>query len=348
MADTPFGSDRADVDATDSSIEKTEVRAAGNALHVPVLLEECIDLLAPGLAGDSPVMIDATLGMGGHTYAFLQRFPQLTVVGIDRDPEAIGLAGERLAEFGARFRPVRATYDQIDDVAREHGRSGRVQAILMDLGVSSLQLDEEARGFSYSHDAPLDMRMDTSQGRTAADILALSSVGEIARVLSDYGDERFALKIARRIVATREKEPIARTAQLAELVKASIPAATRRTGGNPAKRTFQALRIAVNDELAVLERAMPNAVASLAVGGRIAVESYQSLEDKIVKRELAKGARSTTPAGLPMELPGHEPYLRLLTRGAQKASATEAAVNPRSASVRLRAAERLRDEGSQL
>ncbi len=331
----------------EGSSRETTVRAAGNALHVPVLLEECIELLAPAFAGDSPVMIDATLGMGGHTHGFLERFPDLTVVGIDRDPEAIALATERLKMFGSRFLPVLSTYDHIDDVARRYVPGGRVQGILMDLGVSSLQLDEEARGFSYSHDAPLDMRMDTSQGRTAADILATSSAGEIARILANYGDERFAMKIARRILATRENTPITRTSQLADLVKETIPAATRRTGGNPAKRTFQALRIAVNDELSVLERAMPRAIASLAVGGRIAVESYQSLEDKIVKRELAKGASSTTPAGLPVELPGHEPYLRLLTRGARKASADEAAVNPRSASVRLRAAERLRDEGSQ-
>ena len=333
--------------ATQHGVDSGAVRAADNALHVPVLLEECIGLLAPAFTAEAPVMIDATLGMGGHTFGFLTRFPHLTVVGIDRDADAIELASERLKEFGSRFHAVRTTYDHIDDVAAQFGRSGRVDGILMDLGVSSLQLDEESRGFSYSHDAPLDMRMDITQGRTAADILADSSVGEIARILSDYSDERFALKIARRVVSTRDKQPITRTSQLADLVKETIPAATRRTGGNPAKRTFQALRIAVNDELSVLERAMPRAVAALAVGGRIVVESYQSLEDKIVKRELAKGARSTTPAGLPVELPGHEPYLRLLTRGAHKASTAEAAVNPRSASVRLRAAERLRNEGSQ-
>ena len=197
-------------------------------------------------------MIDATLGMGGHTFGFLTRFPHLTVVGIDRDADAIELASERLKEFGSRFHAVRTTYDHIDDVAAQFGRSGRVDGILMDLGVSSLQLDEESRGFSYSHDAPLDMRMDITQGRTAADILADSSVGEIARILSDYGDERFALKIARRVVSTRDKQPITRTSQLADLVKETIPAATRRTGGNPTKRTFQALRIAVNDELTAL------------------------------------------------------------------------------------------------
>lgn len=328
----------------------THPRAAGDALHVPVLLEECIELLEPSLETEHPIMIDGTLGMGGHSEAFLQRFEHLTVIGIDRDPEAIELASERLAKFGSRFQAVQATYDQIDSVAKELGHQGAglgtVDAVLMDLGVSSLQLDERERGFSYSHDAPLDMRMDTESGQTAAEILATADVREITRILSHYGEERFASRIARRIVDERETTPITRTTQLADLVKASIPAATRRTGGNPAKRTFQALRIAVNDELAVLERAIPRAISSIRVGGRIAVESYQSLEDKIVKREFAAGATSTTPPGLPVELPGHEPYLRLLTRGAMKADSGEASKNSRSASVRLRAAERLREGGT--
>ncbi|MCF2705688.1 16S rRNA (cytosine(1402)-N(4))-methyltransferase RsmH [Arcanobacterium haemolyticum] len=326
--------------------ENASARAAGNALHTPVMLEDCIELLAPALTEDSALLIDCTLGMGGHTLGFLEHFPNIRVVGIDRDEEAIALASERLASFGERFHAVKATYDAVDEVAREYGRGGRADAILMDLGVSSLQLDEVERGFSYAHDAPLDMRMDASRGRTAADILATDSAEEIARILSRYGEERFAMRIAQRIVAARQTEPITRTAQLAELVRSAIPAATRRTGGHPAKRTFQALRIAVNDELAVLERAVPAAIASLRVGGRLAVESYQSLEDKIVKRAMTAGATSTTPAGLPMELPGHEPYLRLLTRGAMKASPEELDRNPRSASVRLRGVERTRDEGS--
>ncbi|MGO1591191.1 16S rRNA (cytosine(1402)-N(4))-methyltransferase RsmH [Ancrocorticia sp.] len=330
--------------------EPIRPRATGDALHVPVLLEECIELLEPALSGSCPVLIDGTLGMGGHTSAFLERFENLTVIGIDRDPAAIALASERLAGFGERFRAVQGTYDQIDSVAKKFGHGGgepgTVDAVLMDLGVSSLQLDERERGFSYSHDAPLDMRMDTGGGQTAADILAGADVKELTRILSHYGEERFASRIARRIVSERERQPITRTKQLADLVKDSIPAATRRTGGNPAKRTFQALRIAVNDELSVLERAVPRAVSAIRVGGRIAVESYQSLEDKIVKREFAAGATSTTPPGLPVELPGHEPYLRLLTRGAVKAHPEEAAMNPRSASVRLRAAERLRREGN--
>ncbi|MDO4888326.1 MAG: 16S rRNA (cytosine(1402)-N(4))-methyltransferase RsmH [Actinomycetaceae bacterium] len=317
-------------------------RAAGNALHVPVLVHTCIEFLEPALGGDEPILIDATVGMGGHAQALLERFPRLTVVGIDRDPQAIELASQRLRRFGKRFEPVLATYDRIDSIASSLGRSGRVDAVLMDLGVSSLQLDDEGRGFSYSHDAPLDMRMDASSGRSAADLLATEGVDEIARVLREFGDEKFASRIARRIVDVRGATPITRTGQLAQIVREAIPAPARRTGGNPSKRTFQALRIAINDELAVLQRAVPRAIATLRVGGRIVVESYQSLEDRIVKREFAKGATSSTPAGLPLELEGHEPYLRLLTRGALKADARERGANPRSSSVRLRAAERIR------
>ena len=318
-------------------------RADGNALHVPVLLEECVNLLGPALTAEAPVMIDATLGMGGHSFAFLERFANLTVVGIDRDPEAIELAGERLARFGKRFVAVRATYDDVSDVAAEYGRAGRADAVLMDLGVSSLQLDDEGRGFSYSGDGPLDMRMDKTGGPTAADVLASADKAELTRILREYGEERFASRIAARILAARAAEPIERTGQLADIVRDAIPAPARRTGGNPCKRTFQALRIAVNDELALLRRAIPRAIEAIAVGGRIVVESYQSLEDRIVKREMAKGATSSTPAGLPFELDDRAPYLRLLTRGALKADAAELQANPRSASVRLRAAERLRE-----
>ena len=328
---------RASGDATDSA------RAAGNALHMPVLLEECLNLLGPALTGQEPTLIDATLGMGGHAAAFLERFADLTVVGIDRDLQAIDLASERLARFGKRFIPVHATYDEISDVAAEYGRSGRVDAVLMDLGVSSLQLDDEARGFSYSSDGPLDMRMDKSGGPTAADVVASANREELTRILRAYGEEKFASRIAAKILAARAVQPIERTGQLAQIVRDAIPAPARRTGGNPSKRTFQALRIAVNDELLVLRRAIPRTIDAIAVGGRIAVESYQSLEDKIVKREMAKGATSATPAGLPVELEDRAPYLHLLTRGAVKAGPAELQANPRSASVRLRAAERVRE-----
>ncbi|WP_225754154.1 16S rRNA (cytosine(1402)-N(4))-methyltransferase RsmH [Actinotalea sp. Marseille-Q4924] len=312
--------------------------------HVPVLLDRCVELLAPALAAspDGPaVLVDATLGMGGHTEAFLDRVPGLVVVGLDRDAQALALAGERLARFGDRFVPVHTVYDRIDDVVDE--RVGHpVQAVLMDLGVSSLQLDEVERGFSYAHDAPLDMRMDASTGPTAADVLNTYAEADITRVLREYGEERWAARIAQRVVRRREQAPLRRTAELVDLVRGAIPAAARTTGGNPAKRTFQALRIEVNGELAALERALPAAVDSLAVGGRIAVMAYQSLEDRMVKRTFAAGATVSTPPGVPVVRDEDQPYLRLLTRGAERASQEETEHNPRSTPVRLRAAERLR------
>ena len=314
--------------------------------HIPVLLDRCLDLLAPAFdvadPATAPVMIDATLGMGGHTEGALRRFPRLHVVGIDRDPEAIERATRRLAEFGDRFTAVHATYDDIGDVARDHATrpDGLVDGVLMDLGVSSLQLDEAERGFSYAQDAPLDMRMDPTSGQSAADLLATADVNEITRILRTYGEEKFARRIAQRIVRDREAgRPLTRTAQLADVVRESIPAPARRTGGNPSKRTFQALRVAVNDELRILEDAVPAALRALRVGGRIVIESYQSLEDRIVKGIFVEGSRDTTPPDLPVIPTGEEAPLRLLTRGAEKADAEEIEHNTRSASVRLRAAE---------
>lgn len=310
-------------------------------LHVPVLLNECLDMLAPAIEAPGAVLIDATLGMGGHTEAALTRFPQLTVFGIDRDPSAIALASKRLEAFGPRFRAFHTTYDKMDEVAA-HAPSGMVDGILMDLGVSSLQLDQEDRGFSYSHDAPLDMRMNPQTGISAAQLLASASKEEITRILRVYGEEKFASKIAGRIVATRESEPLRRTSQLAQIVRDCIPAPARRTGGNPAKRTFQALRIAVNDELTILEAALPAALAHLRVGGRIVIESYQSLEDRLVKDIFRRGATDQAPAGVPMIPEELQARLRLLTRGAQLADDTEKSHNPRSASVRLRGAQMIR------
>lgn len=310
-------------------------------LHVPVLLNECLDMLAPAIDAPGAVLIDATLGMGGHTEAALTRFPQLTVFGIDRDPSAIALASKRLEAFGPRFRAFHTTYDKMDEVAAQ-APSGMVDGILMDLGVSSLQLDQEDRGFSYSHDAPLDMRMNPQTGISAAQLLASASKEEITRILRVYGEEKFASKIAGRIVATRESEPLMRTSQLAQIVRDCIPAPARRTGGNPAKRTFQALRIAVNDELTILEAALPAALAHLRVGGRIVIESYQSLEDRLVKDIFRRGATDQAPAGVPMIPEELQARLRLLTRGAQLADDTEKSHNPRSASVRLRGAQMIR------
>lgn len=309
--------------------------------HDPVLLQRCVDLLAPALGGADAVMVDCTLGMGGHTEAVLAQVPTARVIGIDRDPQALELASQRLARFGERFVPVHATYDEIGEVVRDQGLRS-VQGVLMDLGVSSLQLDEVERGFSYARDAALDMRMDTTTTLTAADVLNTYAEDDLARILRDFGEERFARKIARSIVARRATEPWSTSAPLVDLVRACIPAATRKTGGNPAKRTFQALRIEVNQELEVLERAVPAAIETLAVDGRIVVESYHSLEDRLVKRAFALGATSSAPAGLPVEPETHRPYLELLTRGAEEARGEELERNPRAASVRLRAARRLR------
>ncbi len=310
--------------------------------HLPVLLNRCIELLEPSMSQPGAVYVDGTLGMGGHTQGILRAFPQATAIGIDRDPQALELASERLEQFGDRFIPVHATYDQIEEVISDLNISG-VQGILMDLGVSSLQIDEADRGFSYAQDAPLDMRMDTTATLTAAEVLNTYSEQELTRILREYGEERFAAKIARSIVAKRETTPWERSAALVDLVRACIPAAKRQNGGNPAKRTFQALRIEVNGELEVLERALPAAVNSLAIGGRLLIESYHSLEDRLTKREFARGINSSAPPEWPIEPETHKPYLKALTRGAEKADETELEHNPRSAPVRLRAVERIRE-----
>jgi 16S rRNA (cytosine1402-N4)-methyltransferase len=309
--------------------------------HVPVLLERCLALLAPALTGPDAVVVDCTLGMGGHAEALLARTPA-RLVGLDRDPEALRRSGLRLAPYGERVTLVHAVYDALPGVLADLGLE-RVQAILFDLGVSSLQLDEAGRGFAYAQDAPLDMRMDPTAGISAEQVVNTYDGKALAKVLKEYGEERFASRIADAIVRERTKAPLTSTARLAELVREAIPAATRRTGGHPAKRTFQALRIEVNDELGVLRRAIPAALNALAVGGRIVVMSYQSLEDKIVKAELQSRATSDVPVDMPFVPEGHQPELRLLVRGSEQASPQEVADNPRAQSVRLRAAERVRE-----
>ncbi len=309
--------------------------------HIPVLLDRIVALVSPPLQAEGSVLVDATLGLGGHTEAILEACPQARVIGLDRDPQALDLAGARLTRFGSRSTLHHAVYDELAEVLAELGLA-RVQGILFDLGVSSLQLDEAERGFAYSQDAPLDMRMDPTTGPTAAEVLNTYAAADLARILSRYGEERFARRIAQVIVREREKAPFDTSARLVELVRAAIPAAARRTGGNPAKRTFQALRIEVNDELGALERALPAAVDALAVGGRIVVMSYHSLEDRLAKRVLTTRSRSTAPPDMPIVPDDQLPELRLITRGAEKADAHEIEANPRAASVRLRAAERLR------
>lgn len=316
-------------------------RAPGDR-HTPVLLERVTELLDPALRDRDAVYVDATLGMGGHAAALLAAHPRLTVVGMDRDPQALELAGRRLTAYADRLHRVHTVYDDVAGALEQAGVPA-ADGILFDLGVSSLQLDEDARGFSYSRDADLDMRMDPTTGPTAADVLNSYTVGELRRILREYGEERFAGPIANAIVRTREKRPFTRSTELVELLYGVVPAASRRTGGHPAKRTFQALRIEVNRELEVLRDALPAALDALAPGGRIVVLSYHSLEDRITKRVFAERVRSRTPVDLPVELPGYGPEFRLLTRGSEQAFDSEVARNPRAAPVRLRAAQRVED-----
>lgn len=311
-----------------------------NQIHTPVMLDRCVELLSPALRAPGAVLVDATLGMAGHAEAFLEQFPLLTFVGLDRDTDAIVIAARRLAHFGDRVHLVHTVYDRFAEALDELGIR-EVSGILFDLGVSSLQLDRIERGFSYSKDAPLDMRMDRTSPLTAEQVLAEYSEADLRRIFSQYGEEKLSSRYARRIAERRAMTPIVRSADLVELIIAATPIAVRRHG-HPAKRVFQALRIEVNQELSVLERAIPAAIESLAVGGRIVVLAYQSLEDRIVKRAFAVASASTAPAGLPVELPEHRPQLRLLVRGAELATAEEKAANPRATPVRLRAAERLR------
>lgn len=308
--------------------------------HVPVVLERVLDLLEPSVAGDRPVVVDATLGLGGHTEAILTRYPNVHVIGIDRDPDALARAGARLAPFGDRVTYAHAVYDEIADVIREAGFTA-VSAVLFDLGVSSMQLDVADRGFAYAQDAPLDMRMNPEDELTAADILNTYSARDLTRVLREYGEEKFAKRIADKVVAEREKEPFTNSARLVDLIRDSIPQAARRTGGNPAKRTFQGLRIEVNDELGVYRRALPAALEALEPGGRVIVLSYHSLEDRITKRAFTEVTTTDVPRDLPFVPAGHEAKYRLITRGAEMATEDEIEENSRARSVRLRVAERL-------
>ena len=323
-----------------------------SATHTPVMLERTLELFAPVVnraidQGRQPIVVDATLGLGGHSEKLLDRFPELRILGVDRDPNALDKATARLAVFGTRFSAVHARFDEFDVITAELPQDSQdsagltVDGVLLDFGVSSMQLDVAERGFAYAVDAPLDMRMDNTTGSTAADVLNTYSFHGLVRILRDYGEERFATKIARAIERQRQIEPFTHSAQLVDLLYATIPAASRRTGGHPAKRTFQALRIEVNAELEAVQGATTGYLDLLREGGRAVFMSYHSLEDKIVKRELASRTTSTTPAGLPMELPGHEAEFALVTRGAEKASTEEMAANPRSASVRVRCAERI-------
>ena len=306
--------------------------------HVPVLAGELIELTAPA---PGETVVDCTFGAGGHARLIADRIgPAGTLICIDRDPLAEEHFAELAREVACETRFLRMDYADGLALLREEGLSADV--VYLDLGISSMQVDARERGFSYSYDAPLDMRMDTDQELTAEVVVNTYSAAQLVRILRDYGEERFAPRVASLIIKERAKDPITSTKRLADIVRQAIPAATRRTGGNPAKRTFQALRIEVNAELSALEAALPAALDALALGGRAVVLSYHSLEDRLTKQILTARTKDTSPPGLPVPLPAHQPRFRLLTRGAELPSEEELARNPRAASARMRAAERIR------
>ncbi len=303
--------------------------------HQPVLLERIIDLFAPVPPG---WVVDATVGGAGHAVALLEAHEHLRVLGLDQDDDALAAAAQRLAPYGDRATLVHARFDVLEQTVQQQGTTP-VSGTLFDLGVSSPQLDRAERGFSYRHDAPLDMRMDRRRERSAADVVNTSDERDLAAILRTFGDERYATRIARAIVGAR---PVATTGQLADLVRDAIPAPARRTGGHPAKRTFQAIRIAVNEELDILPGAIDQGLAVLAPGGRCAVLSYHSGEDRIAKARLRHAATGGWRGPVHLPPPDHaRPVVRLLKAGAWTADDAERAANPRAESVRLRAAEKL-------
>lgn len=313
-------------------------------IHLPVLLDDCVNLMAPALEHENAIAADCTLGLAGHSIAFLKAAPQARLIGIDRDSEALGLATERMEREGLadRFIPVHAAFDQLDQVLTDRGIE-RVDAVFMDLGLSSLQIDETDRGFSYSHDAPLDMRMDVSQGQTAADLLNSASEQELCRIIRDYGEEKWAARIAQMICEHRAKKPMETTFDLVHAVDAAIPKAVRRKDdGHPARRTFQAIRIAVNDELDPLDKAICDFVDCLKPGGRMLVITFHSLEDRLVKRCFQRLQNPCTcPPKAPICTCGKKPVVKILAHGAVAPTEEEVARNPRARSAKLRVAQKL-------
>lgn len=317
---------------------------------MPVMRDRVLDLLSPGLdtarsEGRTPVYLDGTLGMGGHAEAVLRRHPDAVVVGIDRDTEALRLAGDRLSWAGEQLQLWHGTYDCVGEALAAAGFQ-QADAMLYDLGVSSYQLDERERGFAYSYDAPLDMRMDTTSGLTAADVVNEYDEDRLRRIIRAWGEEKFAGRIASALVRARADAPFETTGQLVEVIRGAVPVAAGKTGGHPAKRTFQALRIEVNEELEVLEEAIPAALRGLSIGGRLVVMSYHSLEDRITKRAIMADATSLTPPGFPVELEEHAPVVKVLTRGVDKPTEKEIAENPRASSAKVRAVEKIRTSRS--
>ena len=330
---------------TGASIENLSQREASER-HVPVMLDRCINLLAPGIERaveerGTAYVIDGTLGMGGHSEALLERFENLVLIGIDRDLQAHAIAGERLARFGDRFVPVHAVYDEIDRAMETAGVQG-IDGILMDLGVSSMQLDERTRGFAYSYDAPLDMRMNSEDELTARIVVNEYSEDQLRRIIRNWGEEKFASRIARAICTARANAPLETTGELVRIIQKAVPVAAQRTGGHPAKRTFQALRIAVNHELDALEEGMDTIFEHLAPGGRLCIITFHSLEDRLVKNKFRRWATACTcPPEFPVCVCGGRAKAKLITRRPIEANTQELEENRRSRSAHLRVLEKI-------
>lgn len=340
--DTSIAQIRAHERSTDfapaSLTSSAQAADVSHQVHKPVLLQNCVDLAKPALSHAEAIGVDGTLGLAGHSSELLAQIPYFHLIGIDRDGEALSFAQKRLEPYADRVTFVHDAFTNFDEILDRNGID-RVDMVLLDLGLSSLQIDEKDRGFAYSAQAPLDMRMDERQSLTAADLIATCDADTLSDIFTRYGQERFARRIARAIVEEREETPITTTMQLATLVDRVVPRKGR-PAGNPAKRVFQALRIAVNGELDQLAHVLPQIAAHLNVGGRLIVESYHSLEDRIVKSFITLGTRAADiPHGLPVIPEQMKPYFADLTHGAIKADEEEIARNSRSASVRLRAVE---------
>ena len=307
-------------------------------IHRPVLLEECVEAL--NIRPDG-VYLDGTLGRGGHSEQIVKRLASGRLICVDRDQAALDAARERLAPWVDRVTLIHSNFDRVDEILDELSLPG-VDGMLFDLGVSSPQLDDGTRGFSYMADAPLDMRMDRDEGLTAASVVNTWPQEELKRILSQYGEERYAPQIAGAIVRSRADKPIATTPELVEVVKSAMPGKALREKQHPAKRTFQAIRIAVNDELACVERMLQRAVPRLNRGGRLAVITFHSLEDRIVKTGLAGFARGCTcPPDFPICVCGKTPQVRLVNKKPILPGEQEIEENPRARSAKLRVAEKL-------
>ena len=320
----------------DIEANRAEDRAYG---HKPVLLEECMDALAIRPDG---IYLDGTLGRAGHSLEIVRRLTQGgRLIGVDRDEEALSAAEERLAEYWDRVTLVHSNFSRIDEILQEL-QIDKVDGMLFDLGVSSPQLDDAERGFSYMHDAPLDMRMDRTAALSAREVVNTWSYEELRRILFDYGEERYAPQIARHILQQREIEPIETTGQLTEIIKHAMPGAALREKQHPAKRSFQAIRIAVNSELDELEPMMLAATEHLKKGGRLAVISFHSLEDRIIKKTMQQLAQGCTcPPEFPVCVCGKKPKIKIITRKPVVSKDAELAYNPRARSAKLRVAERV-------